>query len=367
MDLIEEKTYYDNIKDWNMNFNWIFCETKMGLNIILDLVEDIEKLTFFEFDNEDLLMKIYDKFDKISFENKKRILNITIRLGSWFSSYFANKSNLDTSTIPKKFFIEWIKDSWKNLIFDSNFDSFLGLYKNPEELYLTILEEWFIWEYYELTENKNIIVDEKILDVSLKNFKNNFQNYSYEVKKEILTNDLYVEIFNNISDNPKKHINLISDFLFFNENEKNILESNIVELHSILNRRIEEIKDKWIKQNELILVDEYDFDSFSLIDNYKSEIIRNITFLKKGDELLIDIINIFWKEDTISISNKKEWNFHNNFDYTCDEIKTLFSNIIDEYIFNFKNSNIEFTILLSKPKINGWWGWWKKQNLKLVA
>lgn len=56
------------------------------------------------------------------------------------------------------------------------------------------------------------------------------------------------------------------------DNEKIDLDTN-------LKSRIEELKNIWIKNNNLELIDEYNFDSSEIINDYKSKIIRQITFI----------------------------------------------------------------------------------------
>jgi len=65
-----------------MKFREFFCETKDILDIIIDLVEIIERLTFFEYNNKDLLLELFDKSNNLSFKNKNLLLILMIRLGS---------------------------------------------------------------------------------------------------------------------------------------------------------------------------------------------------------------------------------------------------------------------------------------------
>jgi len=371
MNLIKQKIYFDKIKNQNINLNWIIFDTKENFERNMKLVSYfyiIDDLVFSEKDEKKLLLYLHEQIELLDKNDKKILLQYMIE--KWFSwaYYFKTTFNIDLENIDKKFFIEWIKTAGIWLIFHPDLEEYLNLYSNPEELYLYILEEWYIETFFYLNKEYDKKIDDIILDNAIEKFKYNFKNiFEYEDKLFVIYNNDWNYIFNKISNNPDKHISKIREFVFLNEEEKQKLEEekSSNKYYDNYNRKIKEIEDDNKKDN-FYKIKSYDIDNNVSLEEYKSDLIRTINFSNKDDEFIIYFINLFWVHDFLIVALDKSLYEDEKFVFTKEEFFKEINSMHKNFVFNYKNSDIDFSVLVYKYRWDNNWGWWWKEFNKKI-
>lgn len=359
------KNLFNIYEKFFKNRVWQILEEK-DINIYLNLSDRVGNgITYDKFKNE---------VENLNIEVKKSILKYIIE--NWkFSTAckFSKDFGINTDYIEYDSFTKWFKESsdriW-NWVSQNEATEYIFLYKNPEELYTFVANEWYIEISYYIKEKYPNLTkfSETEMDSILASFKKRRKQWviffwllvDYNlILKSISTNpeDDYKKVKNilKLSENEiEKWKELFKDNVFSNEDFtlylKNEFEKSIEELIQSLKSLNLDLKKSFLLDNKDHFQNLYNFIDIELIKISIGNIVDTPIFSIYYDSLENKMKVLILQEKEIYVLKKGTSYIEIISDK--NEYFNKVKEINNDFAANFKKFNIPYAFLLFKMK--GW-------------
>jgi len=389
MNLIEQKIYQERIISYDFSnqdlkkikflsereyFTQKFKSTlestestiaKKNINKILIFFNTVKKTWIFDSINN--WNKIIDLSIWLEKKEQKIILSKLIEWWIPFAVEYKNKFNLNTDFLDDELFIEWVKKSWRDLLWKSNISEYINLALNPSRVCKEIWLNWNIDFYYQA-----IFLDwfnlEKFTNNDIEKMLEKYLDYFiYEDRHEkvqiIWYNNFYdlLKLISNNADDLNKYIEKIN-----NIHKKLYRTKDIFQQYQKIVKRFNINYNDLLENSNFKIIREEHFTKKEEISNIDLNTIKFNIAIKDKKSYKIILTNIIW--NTYILNLYKNHNIESSFEKgliiewydNTDDFLKRFEELLFYYNNNLENNDFEYKLILLETE------WWRENNTNFI-